>query len=278
MSEILNRIVEQKKQWLENQKRTQPLEELRSRVSGLPSRPRFREVLQRDESLQLIAEIKPRAPSSGPLTRLSAGDISRVYERECPAAVSVLTDRPFFGQGEDALEEVRSILTKPILRKDFTIDPYQIVQSAVIGADAILLIAALLEPERLHAFARQAHELGLDVLVEIHSRKELEALGWSPDLLGINNRSLEGDFSTDLSVTENLAPDVPDDTVLVSESGIHTPADIKRLSRVPGVDAVLVGTSLLEGAEEPDTIARRIRRLMASHRPGETEGSQPDSG
>lgn len=261
MSDILDRIVDQKKQWLQRKKREQPLKELEARLPDRPSPRRFRDAL-RGESLRLIAEIKPEAPSSGRLTELSAPDIARVYERECPAAVSVLTDRPFFGQGEEALESVRSILSKPILRKDFTIDPYQIVQSAVLGADAVLLIAAILEPARVREYAHQAHELGLDALVEIHSREELAALPWTPDLLGINNRTLEGDFSTDLTVTEDLAPDIPGDTVLISESGIHTHDDIRRLSEVPGVDAVLVGTSLLEGAENPPQIARRIRRLM----------------
>ncbi len=266
MEPILEEILAEKREEIERRKSERPLEELKTRLADVPPARSFRDAL-RGEGISLIAEIKPRSPSSGRLTDLPAPEIARIYEQEKTAAVSVLTDRPFFGQGLETLRRLRGVLSKPILRKDFLIDPYQVYEAAEAGADAVLLIAAILEPGRLKELHECARERGLDVLVEVHSGRELHELGWTPPLLGINNRSLEGDFSTDLAVTEDLAPRVDETTVLVSESGIHTSEDLKRLSGLDRVDAVLVGTSLLEGATDVEQIRTRVRELMNDRAP-----------
>lgn len=259
MSEILDDIVDSKRREVARRREETPLEELRQRCSEREG-GRLRESLS-GEGLSLMAEIKPRAPSSGRLTDLPAEAVARVYEEEGVQAVSVLTDEPFFGQGLEALEAVRDILTRPVLRKDFILDEYQVYETAAAGADALLLIASLLSPGKLEELRTRAEDLGLDVLVEVHTARELRSLVSMPPLLGINNRTLEGDFGTDLSVTERLAPEVPPSTVLVSESGITRPEDCVRLAAVEGVDAVLVGTALLRDADDPETVRERVRYL-----------------
>ncbi|MFB6355409.1 MAG: indole-3-glycerol-phosphate synthase [bacterium] len=259
---ILDEIVEQKRDTLQQQKQDESLASLQSRLSQ-PVQAQFQDALQAEDTLSLIAEIKPEAPSSGTITNLPAVEIATVYQEEAPAAVSVLTDEPYFNQGLQELRRVQSVLTKPILRKDFIIDEYQVYQSAVFGADAILLIASILTPDQMKYLHQVAEDLGLDVLVEIHSREEFKSLPFRPSLLGINNRTLEGDFSTDLFVTEQLVEEIPDSVTLVSESGIHSREDVERLSQLETLDAILVGTSLLKDHSTPDDIRRKIRGLMA---------------
>lgn len=267
VSEILDEIVESKRDEVARRREATPLEELRGRCSEREG-GRLREALS-GEGVSLMAEIKPRAPSSGRLTDLSAGAVAHVYEEEGVQAVSVLTDEPFFGQGLEALDSVRGILTRPVLRKDFIIDEYQVYETAAAGADALLLIASLLSPGKLEELRARSESLGLDVLVEVHTARELASLESMPPLLGINNRTLEGDFGTDLGVTERLAPQVPRSTVLVSESGITRPEDLARLADVDGVDAVLIGTALLRDAADPGTVRERVRGFLAE---------APDSG
>lgn len=259
VSNILDEIVESKKEEIARQKSKVPLEALKEQAREQPNR--FRQVFDGDD-LHLIAEIKPKAPSSGQITTLPPVKIARVYQEENVSAVSCLTDEPYFGQDLETIRQIKTVLRKPILRKDFIIDPYQIYQSCVHGADALLLIASVLSPDRLASLYELTEELGMDALVEIHSREELEALPVKPRILGINNRTLKGDFSTDLSVTEQLAPAVPDDVILISESGIHDSADVDRLRAVSNLDGILVGTSLLNNATEPDDVRSRVRNLM----------------
>lgn len=260
MSEILEDIVASKRREVDRRRERIPLADLRARC---PEREggRLSGALS-GEGLALMAEIKPRAPSAGRLTDLPAGTVARIYEEEGVHAVSVLTDEPFFGQGLEALEEVREVLTRPVLRKEFILDEYQVYETAAAGADALLLIASILPPGKLESLRARAESLGLDVLVEVHTRRELESLESMPALLGINNRTLEGDFGVDLGVTERLAPEVPASTVLVSESGITGPEDLARLANVEGVDAVLVGTALLRGADDPEVVRERVRRFL----------------
>ncbi|MFP4687912.1 MAG: indole-3-glycerol-phosphate synthase, partial [bacterium] len=213
--------------------------------------------------IKLIAEIKPSSPSRGRLTELEAVKIARVYRQESPSAISVLTDKKYFGQSLSVLKQVRMVVDKPLLRKDFIIDPYQVYESAAAGADAILLIAAILPPKKLMELHDLALQLEMDSLVEIHSESELESLPFQPPLLGINNRRLDGDLSTDLAVTEHLAGLVGSGTVLVSESGIKRFEDIRRLQKPGNVNAVLVGTSLLEDVKNTAQLRHRIRNLMS---------------
>ncbi len=257
---ILEDIVADKKKEVAARREECPLEQLQERVSGGSNRS-LRSALA-GEGMQLIAEIKPRSPSRGKITDLPAEEIARVYQEEIPAAVSVLTDEKYFGQDLKTLKKVRMLLDKPILRKDFIIDPYQVYEAAAVGADAILLIANILSPGKLEQLHNLAHELQLECLVEVHSKEEIETLPLSPPVLGINNRILEGDFSTDLSVTEELIEQVPEDSLVVSESGIHDREDILRLHRAGGVEGVLVGTALLEDTKNTEEIVERIRSLI----------------
>ena len=262
MGTILNRIVEQKEDEVENKRRAEPLKTLRSKAEGRTRKNLFQKAIG-DDKIDLIAEIKPCSPSAGRITALAPEEIAAVYSRSLPAALSILTDEQFFGQGLDVLKKLRKKVSKPILRKDFIIDEYQIYETAAARADCLLLIAAILSPEQLRDYYQLAAELGLDVLLEIHSPAELEKLSFVPRILGINNRRLEGNFSTDLKQTARLLKLRPQKSLLVSESGITRAADIKYLQELGGVNAVLVGTALLESADNNKEIEQRIDSLMS---------------
>lgn len=262
MSDILDEILESKRDEVEERKQTVSVDKMKEMAQKVESLD-FRGALEENEGVSLIAEIKPKAPSSGPLTELQPDQIAWVYQEESTVScVSVLTDEPYFGMTLDDFHQARGILEKPVLRKEFIIDPFQIYESARAGADAVLLIASVLSSERIEEFYELIRELGMQPLVEVHSLEEYESLPFQPGLLGINNRTLEGDFSTDLSVTEGIAPQIPYETTLVSESGIHSYEDIRRLEGSENVDAVLVGTSLLQDARDPEMVRERVRDLM----------------
>jgi indole-3-glycerol phosphate synthase len=262
MSDILDEILESKRKEVKARKKSVSVDEIK-KLAHQAKPLDFRDALEGD-GINLIAEIKPKAPSSGPLTDLDPDQVAWVYQEESTVScVSVLTDEPYFGMTLEDFHTVRGILTKPVLRKEFIVDPFQIYESARAGADAVLLIASVLSAERIEEFHEMVLGLGMKPLVEIHSREEYENLPFEPELLGINNRTLEGDFSTDLAVTERIAPSLPDEMTLVSESGIYTHEDIQRLHAVSNVDAVLVGTSLLQDADDPETVRERVRDLMS---------------
>lgn len=196
-------------------------------------------------SIALIAEIKRASPSKGLIREdFNPAALAKAYQSGGACCLSILTDRQYFQGDNDFLDQARSACTLPILRKDFIIDPWQVAQSRVLGADCILLIMAALETAQAHELFSLAQELGLDVLVEVHNVQELEAALTMPvRLIGINNRNLST-FETSLSVTETLSMALPESTLLVSESGIYTAADIARVKKV-GARAVLVGESLM---------------------------------
>lgn len=204
---------------------------------------------QRGE-LAVIAEVKRRSPSVGAID-LDVDTAARAagYGEAGAAGISVLTEPDHFGGSLADLAVARAAApVTPILRKDFVVESSQLDAARAAGADAALLIAALHDPAALHALVEHAHAIGLEVLVEVHDERELErALATSAQLIGINNRDLRS-FAVDLSVTERLAPLVPDDRLVVGESGVHTAADAGRL-RQAGVDAVLVGESLMRAAD-----------------------------
>ncbi len=262
MGTILDEIVEQKETEVKDKRRAVPLKSLRSRAESRSAGNLFQEAIEGDK-IDLIAEIKPCSPSAGRITELDASEIATVYSRSRPAALSILTDKQFFGQGLEVLKELRKRVSKPILRKDFIIDEYQIYETAAAGADCLLLIAAVLSPKQLRDYYQLAAELGLDVLLEIHDPAELEKLTFVPRILGINNRRLSGDFSTDLKQTAQLLKLRPQKSLLVSESGIKSADDIRYLQNLGGVNAVLVGTALLDSASQAAEIERRIESLMA---------------
>ena len=197
------------------------------------------------DQLTLIAEIKKASPSAGVIVEsFDPVAIAKNYERAGAEAISVLTDTPFFQGRLEYLAQVREVVALPLLRKDFVIDELQIVESAAAGADAVLLIVAALEQAQLIHFLEVAAKYQLEALVEVHSLAELErALETNAQIIGINNRNL-ATFEVDLGVTERLSEEVPDDLVLVSESGIRTAEDLARV-RACGVNAVLIGEALM---------------------------------
>ena len=267
---ILDRIIDYKRTVVDRSKREKPASALRKELRQGKSGRLLNALRRPEHGLRFMAEVKRKAPSAGRLTELSPKQIAGVYQHLGVDAISVLTDEEFFGQPLDALQEVREGSDRPRLRKDFIIDEYQIWETVHTGAEGILLIASVLDPGQLREYHAMATELGLDPLVEIHSRDEWESLGFEPPLAGINNRTLDGDFSTDLSVTESIAPDLPEETVVISESGINRPEDLERLRQTKSVDGVLVGTALTRGTESPEDVAENLDPLLNAAR-GRTE-------
>jgi indole-3-glycerol phosphate synthase len=241
---VLERIVGQTRQEVERRRREVPLESLRGALEQRGEGRPFSEALVRPD-VALIAEYKRRSPSAGAIREgLSVEDVVDAYERGGASAISVLTERANFGGSLEDLRAARQATRLPILRKDFVVDYYQLVESAAAGADAVLLIVAALEPDELRRLYGEARGLDLDVLVEVHDEPELDAaLELDADVIGINNRDL-GDFSVDVARTFELLSDVPAGKTVVSESGFSTRAELDELERV-GVDAVLVGESLM---------------------------------
>jgi indole-3-glycerol phosphate synthase len=241
---VLERIVEQTREDVERRRREVPLTALESRLAARDADRPFSEALVQP-AVALIAEHKRRSPSAGPIREgASLPEIVGAYERGGASALSILTEGPNFGGSLDDLRAAREHSHLPILRKDFILDPYQLVESAAAGADAVLLIVAALEPRALGRLHAEARDLDLDVLVEVHDERELEvALELDADVIGINNRNL-GDFSVDVERTYELLSDVPAGKTVVSESGFHSRDQLDELERV-GVDAVLVGESLM---------------------------------
>ena len=261
---ILDEILERKRGELEAARARVSSEAMRERADACGEAPRgFRAALATGEGVRVIAEIKRRSPSKGEIRPdFDPVSCAKAYADAGAAALSVLTDAHFFGGHLDHLVMARAATALPVLRKDFVIDPYQIDEARVAGADSVLLIVAALDPGSLAALRDRAVELGLDVLVEVHDAVELDtALRTGADLVGVNNRDLRT-FVTDLAVTERLAAHVPEGVLLVAESGIADPADVARLTAA-GARAFLVGESLMR---EPDP-GRALRRLRAAEQP-----------
>jgi len=233
----------------------QEIEQLRSRAAELDREARartdfrdFRSALHRDDEVfAVIAEIKKASPSAGVIAKsFDPIEIAKDYERGGANAISVLTDAQFFQGKLQDLADVRRVVSVPLLRKDFIRDEIQIAESAANGADAILLIVAALEQKELLDLLDAAATYRLDALVEVHTREELNrALGARAKIIGINNRNL-ATFDVDLAVTEELCREVPDEIVLVCESGIKTLQDVARV-KACGADAILVGEALMRG-------------------------------
>src|SRR5690348_1913646 len=234
--------------------------DLETRLSGRREDRPFNEALTRP-GLSVIAEFKRRSPSAGAIAPEGLEVASQVtaYERGGAAALSVLTDEAHFGGSLDDLRAARSACDLPIIRKDFIVDPYQLYEAAVNGADAVLLIVAALDDEQLRSLYQEARSIDLDCLVEVHHAEELEhALDAGAEVIGINNRNLD-DMSVDIETTYELMPDVPAGKTVVAESGISGREELAELERV-GVDAVLIGGALM-AAEDPEA---KVRELTGS--------------
>ncbi len=237
------------------------LSEMQARLRDLPPPRDFRAALASAPGTALIAEVKKASPSKGVIREdFDAVEIAKTYAENGAACLSVLTDAKYF-QGKLAyLQQIREVVRVPLLRKDFIVDPWQIVESRAAGADAILLIVAALCPQDLRGLLRAAGEAGLAALVEVHNAEEMqEALDAGADLIGINNRDLHT-FRTTLSVTFDLLKQFPPDPsrLIVSESGIFTRADVEALQTAQ-VNAILVGESLMRETD----IGAKVRELLA---------------
>ncbi len=252
----LDDLVEAARAGVDQRRATVPPEELRAQLGTRGGSRPFNEALVRP-GLSLIAEFKRRSPSGGPIAPDS--DVVATlaaYERGGAAAISILTDERNFGGSLDDLRAGRAACGLPILRKDFVVDPYQLLEAAVAGADAVLLIAAALDDDWLRALREEAWALDLDCLVEVHHEGDLErALELDADALGINNRDLR-DLSVDLEVTSRLITDVPAGKTVVAESGYSTRAELDELERI-GVDAVLIGEALMRSGD-PERAVREL--------------------
>jgi indole-3-glycerol phosphate synthase len=256
---VLDRIVASKRREVDAARRWMPLEELEAQAADAPPARDFRAALASPGPIKLIAEIKRASPSAQVIRAdFDPVQIARVYQDSGAACISVLTDAPFFQGHLSYLARVRASVAIPLLRKDFMIDEYQVVEARLAGADAILLIAEILDDDMLSTLLRRARGLGMASLVELHDAANLQrVLTLGADLVGINNRDLH-DFSTDINHTLSLREQLPADIVLVSESGIHTRHDVERLEAA-GVSAILVGESLMRA---PD-IGLAVKRLLS---------------
>ena len=222
-----------------------------------PVRP-FAEAIARAGRVNVIAEHKRRSPSRGAIREdLLPADVARRYESAGAVAISVLTDEPFFGGRMAHLEEVREATGLPVLRKDFVLDPWQVWEARAAGADAVLLIVAALTDAELRGLLGVAREAGLDALVEVHDRGELDgALSAGARIVGVNNRDLKT-LAVSLDTAVALAPAIPDDVVAVAESGIRTGAHLRRL-RDAGFDAFLVGEHLMSAPDPGEALERLL--------------------
>lgn len=255
---ILARIIEQKKKEIEAAKERVPLEGLQADLSLLPEGRNFLASITRPHRINLIAEVKMSSPSGGILREdFSPAMIAEIYEHSGAAAISVLTDKEFFGGDNSHIGEVRQAVSLPVLRKDFIIDEYQIYESKAIGSDAFLLIADILSVEELSRFVSLGQELKMDMIVEVHSEEDLEkALKVEPPIIGINNRNLHT-FKVNLEITPRLMRSIPRHNVVVSQSGIKSYEDVMFLKSV-GINTVLIGEAFMKSED----IGAKVKEIM----------------
>jgi indole-3-glycerol phosphate synthase len=265
VSDILSRICADKRRHVKRRKQRRPLGELSELARGA-TRPRgFAAALEAAlaSGYGLIAEIKRASPSKG-LIRADFNPVAlaQAYEGGGAACLSVLTDVPYFQGADEYLVAARAAVGLPVLRKDFFLDPYQVVEARVLGADCVLLIMAAIDDAEAREMENAALEFGMDILVEVHDEAEMErALGLEAQLIGINNRDLKS-LAVDLATTERLAPMVPSERILVSESGLSQPDDLARMAKA-GAHCFLIGEALMRAADVEQATREVLRAPVA---------------
>lgn len=260
--DILKKILARKSEEINERISKVPEQELKDRADDCPPTRGFSMAIEKSISegkAAIIAEIKKASPSKGVIcANFDPESIARSYESAGASCLSVLTDVDFFQGSDEHMQSARAACALPVLRKDFMIDPYQIYESRVLGADCILIIVSALSDTQMQDLVGTAKEIGLDILVEVHNREELErGLMLRTPLIGINNRSLHT-FETNIETTIGLLPDVFHDRTVISESGIHTIEQVKTM-RKHGVDGFLVGEAFM-CAEDP---GEKLRELFS---------------
>ncbi len=257
---ILDKIKDHKLLEVARAKKSQPLTNLQGSAYYSGRCRSITAALTDTGSVGIIAEHKRRSPSR-PAIRLDsqADAVAAAYELAGAAAISILTDKHFFGGSAADLSSARTAVNCPILRKDFIVDAYQIHESKAIGADVILLIAAILSPQQIEEYISIAHSLDLEVLLEIHTTQELDDISKLPDLLGVNNRNLK-DFTVDFQRSIDIYENLPSDCVLISESGISDPAVVRALRNV-GYQGFLIGEAFMTAKDPGRACAQFIQKL-----------------
>ena len=260
---FLDKVINQKKREIADKQAATPLDKVKERAAAEPGPRDFRGALLGGE--RIIAEIKKRSPRVDAFPQADNADqLARVYEDNGAAALSVVTDAENFGTSLADAQRYRATVNLPLIAKDFNIDPYQIIEARSYGADAALLISRILGPELLASLLNLVHSLGMAALVECHSRDDVEkALDAGARIVGINNRDLDT-LTLSLDTTRQLVPDIPDNVVIVSESGIYNRDEIEELSSL-GVHAFLIGGSLLE-SDDPGALLRELTGQVAGER------------
>lgn len=259
MKDILHDIIAYKHIEVESAKKKLSLDQLQNQ-KRIGDKPRSMSQSILCEAPGIIAEFKRKSPSKGWINQsANPSEISMEYQRAGAAAVSVLTDEKFFGGGIEDLKAIRSSISLPILRKDFIIDEYQIVEAYNSGADAVLLIAAALDHSQCEKLANKAHELGLEILLEIHHEAELDYITQDIDMIGVNNRNL-GTFVTDVSNSLSLINHLPTGKVRISESGISNPSTVKMLQD-RGFNGFLIGENFMKHPNPGQVLSTFIDKL-----------------
>jgi len=261
MNDVLTQICKDKLEHIMTCKLQKPLIDLEEQAKETSAPRGFLTALEaknKSGKYGLIAEIKKASPSRGLIRKnFNSKTLARSYQAGGAACLSVLTDKPYFQGSDEYLVEAREVVDLPVLRKDFMLDPYQIVESRALGADCILLIMAALDDTQAHELEAQARELGMDVLIEVHNQEELDrALLLESQLIGINNRNLKT-LVVDIATTEVLASNIPESKKLVAESGLKNPKDLARMAKV-GADCFLIGESLMK----EDNVERATASLL----------------
>lgn len=261
---ILDQIITHKQKEVSEAKSLYPVKLLEQSIFFASPTVSLRRYLQREDKTGIIAEFKRKSPSKGVINAHASVERTTIgYMQAGASALSVLTDKHFFGGSNEDLKVVRKYNFCPVLRKDFTIDEYQIIEAKSIGADAILLIAAVLEPQATKALTTFAHSLGLEVLLEVHDEEELKKhLHAGADLIGVNNRNLKT-FEVSIEISKRLSALIPDEVVAVSESGISSPSTIMELKKF-GYEGFLIGENFMRHSrpeEEAKIFMDELRKL-----------------